>query len=124
MIPGIRNTGAGVILGHGRALNINTNSVAAAGNSQSTATELPYPGNHVTAGDGTKGVRLPVPKKAGQFCLVYHSVTTVALPVYPHSGGTINGGSANAAVNMEGLTTSLFWASTTTNWATIFTANT
>ncbi len=123
MIPGIRNTAAGLILGAGRVLNLAAGNVAAAGTNQATATALPYVVNHVTAGDGTKGVRLPVPKKAGQVCLVYHSVTTVGLPVYPGTSGTINGDTANAALTIEGLTAALFVATSATNWAAIATAN-
>lgn len=123
MIPGIRNTVAGLVIGHGRPLNIRTGDVAATGNSQATAALLTYPSNNVTAGDGTKAVRLPAPQP-GQLVLVYHSVATVGLPVYPHSGGAINGGSANAAVTIEGKTAALFFATATGNWAAIFTANT
>lgn len=124
MIPGIRNTAAGLILGAGRVLNLKAGSVAAAGSAQGSATLLSYVTNNVTAGDGTKGVILPAPKEAGQVCVVYHSVATVGLPVYPQSSGTINGGSANAAVTIEGKTAALFVATSTTNWAAIYTANT
>ena len=80
--------------------------------------------NNVTDGDGTKCVVLPVIRKEGQLCFVYHAVATVGLPIYPASGGTINSGTADACVTIEGKTLALFVSTSTTNWGAIYTANT
>lgn len=99
-------------------------SVAAAGTNQATGGALAVNAlNNVTAGDGTKTVVLPI-GVAGDVVHVYHAVATVGLPVYPGSGGTINGGSGDAAVTIEGKTLAIFENINGTNWAAIFTANT
>lgn len=123
MTIGIRSTLAGVILGHNRQLLLGSGSVAASGSSQATATALTYRNNNVTAADGTKGVILPT-AAAGMIVVVYNSVATNGLPVYPATGAAINGGSANAAVTIEGKTLAIFVATSTTNWGAIYTANT
>jgi hypothetical protein len=98
--------------------------VTAAGSGQGTAAALTAGVmNNVTAGDGTKCVVLPA-AEAGLIVEIYHAVATVALPVFPASGDTISGGSANAAVNMEGKTGARFVCIDATNWSAIFTANT
>jgi len=98
-------------------------SVAAAGSNQGTAASLAYTLNNVTAADGTKGVILPT-ATTGTVILVYNSVATNGLPIYPATSGTINGGSANAAITIEGKTLAILVATDTTNWAAIFTADT
>ena len=98
-------------------------SVAATGTNQATAAELTGTVNNVTAGDGTTAVKLPV-TSAGSIIFVYHAVATVALPLFPGTSGTINGGSANASVDMEGKTLAICVNMDGTNWAVTFTANT
>jgi len=123
MTPGIRKNKSGLNIGWGqKPVIFHCGDVAATGSNQGTAAALLYPVNNVTDGDGTKGVILPTPV-AGKTVLVYHSVATVGLPVYPQSGGTINGGSANAAVTIEGKTKAIFVATSSTNWAAMYTAN-
>jgi hypothetical protein len=125
MIAGIRKTFQGLKIGTNNVpVVLAAGDVAAAGSNQATGPTLPYPVNNVTAGDGTKVVVLPAIRKAGQVCYVYHSVATVGLPVYPASGAAINGGSSNAAVTIEGKTLAIFTATSATNWAAIYTANT
>lgn len=98
-------------------------SVAAAGNSQGTGTALALGClNTVSAADGTKGVTLPV-GVAGDVCRVYNAVATNGLPIYPGTSGTINGGSANAAITIEGKTLAILENVDGTNWAAVFTAN-
>jgi hypothetical protein len=98
-------------------------SVAAAGSAQGDAGALTADAvNIVTAGDGTKGVVLPT-AVAGSFVLVYHSVATQPLPVYPASGDDINDGTTNVAVDLEGKTFGLFVAVDDTTWAAMYTAN-
>lgn len=125
MIPGIRSTIAGLIIGSNKRVNFGRGDVAAAGNSQGTATALAYLVNNVTGADGTKGVILPSNPgtTCSRFVVVYNSVATNGLLVYPPSSGTINGGTANAAVTIEGKTLALFFSTGATNWAAIYTAN-
>jgi hypothetical protein len=87
------------------------------------AAALTDPFTYVTASDGSKGVRLPAPSQAGVLMFVYDSVATSGLKIYPNSGGTINGGSTDAAITIEGKTLAICIAQTTLNWAVIFTAN-
>lgn len=98
-------------------------SIAAAGNSQGTATAITHRLTTVSAADGTKGVILPTPTKAGVRVFVYNEHASNGLPVFPHSGGDINDDTQNAAKTIEGKTWAEFLALDTTTWAAIFTAN-
>lgn len=91
-------------------------TVAAAGNSQGTATAMSADFVLVTAADGTKGVILPVPV-AGRQMIVKNNVNAV-LAVYPNSGGAINAIAADGALSMAALTCATFVASSTTQWFT------
>lgn len=99
------------------------NSVAAAGSAQGDAAALNLGFNTVSAADGTKGVILPT-GVAGDRVEVYNSVATNGLKIYPATSGTINGGSANASITIEGKTLAGFVNVDGTNWAAIFTVNT
>lgn len=98
-------------------------TVAAAGSAASDAADLVDIVTYVTAADGTKGVQLPTPV-AGQIMVVYSTVATNGLKVWPHSGGDINDGTQDAAITIEGKTCALFVAVDTTTWAAIYTVNT
>lgn len=106
-------------------LTLEAANVAAAGSAQGDATALSgailY---NETAADGTKGVVLPASPTAGTVILVYTTVAANGLKIYPASGGAINGGSANAAITVEGKTLTILVATSTTNWAAMYTANT
>lgn len=76
-------------------------STAAAGSTTSDAGALPaatatvYP---TTAADDTKGVVIHADDKVtGRLLFIGNGVSNKILKVYPPSGGTINGGSADAA---------------------------
>lgn len=76
-------------------------STAAAGTTTADAGALPagtasvYP---TTAADGTKGVVVNVADKVtGRTLFIGNGVANQVLKVYPAAGGTINGGSADAA---------------------------
>ncbi len=97
-------------------------SVAAAGSTQTDAASLAIGFNTVSAADGTKGVKLPA-AGAGRIVRVYNEHATNGLKIYPVTSGTINGGSANAAITMEGKTLATFVAVDGTNWAADFTVN-
>lgn len=77
----------------------------------------------VSAADDTKGVVLPSTARPGDEYLVYQTHATAGLKVYPHVGGTINGGSANAAVVQEGKTLGRYLMVDGTAWISQFTAN-
>jgi hypothetical protein len=97
-------------------------TVAAAGANQGNATAITNKVTYVTAADGTKGVVLPA-ASAGLVYVLYTTVATNGLNVYPASGDDINDGSADAAVVMEGKTAAIFIALDSSTWAAIFTAN-
>ena len=98
-------------------------AVAAAGNSQETATALTGSLNVVTSATATSadGVRLPESYAEGDLVLIVNS-TNVALDVFPPEDGAINGGTANAAkalvANMSGLYVSLG----SDNWGAVLSA--
>lgn len=100
-------------------------TIAAAGTVIANATAIANQFTKVTGADDTKGVVLPTPVTAtlGDEYLVYQNEATAGLKVYPHVGGTINDGSANAAIVQEGKTLARFIAYDTTNWTAQFTAN-
>lgn len=89
-------------------------TIAAAGSAQNDATAITKIVQHVTAGDGTKGVVLPT-ASAGLVHYVYNASAS-ALKVYPNTSDTIAGGSANAAVTMAARGTALFIAYDATDW--------
>lgn len=98
-------------------------TVASAGSTQSDAAALTGKTNNVTGADGTKGVLLP-DVAIGETIEVYNAVATNGLKIYPPTSGTINGGSANAAITSEGKTTAILKRIDSTNWSASFTVNT
>jgi hypothetical protein len=105
----IGNASAGVtlpgnLLANG-ALNAfgSVGSVAAAGNSQGTAAAITAATPTVTGADGTKGVILPTPTQTGIEVSVLNTNASNGLKIFADAGGTggtINGGSGNASVNL------------------------
>lgn len=94
-------------------------SVAAAGTNQATATALASYSSmihNVTGADGTKGVRLVSPT-AGKHVMIRNASGSAVLPVYPQTGGTINGGATNAAFSVAPNSMAVFWALSSTTWA-------
>lgn len=102
---------------------VQTADVTAAGTTQATATPLAAPLANVSGADDTKGVRLPAIRRPGQVMAVYNTHATAGLKVYPATGASINGGTADAAITIEGKTLALFLAVSASNWAAIYTAN-
>lgn len=92
--------------------------VTAAGNSQGTATALVKQFNSVAGADGTKAVRLPIPRLGGSVSpvLVYNEEAASDLLVYPHNGGSIDAEATNASVAVGPLSFQIFWPVTTTQW--------
>lgn len=98
-------------------LKYTVGTVAAAGNSQATATAISDQVTYVTAADGTKAVVLPA-AVAGLTYKVYNT-TTSTLPVYPASGDDINDGTADAAITMQPKSCATFQALDTSTWACV-----
>lgn len=80
---------------------------------------------NVTAGNDTKGIILPSVAPVGTTIFAHFTGASAGngTKVYPPVNGTINGGSANAAVVAEDKSAALFTRVNSTNWAAIFTAN-
>lgn len=76
----------------------------------------------VTGADDTKGVILPA-AVPGKEIKIYQDAATAGLKVYGQVNSTINQGSANAAIVMEGRTLATFIGTSGTNWAAAFTIN-
>ena len=74
-------------------------AVAAAGNSQATATALTAGRNVITSATATSadGVRLPAGWGVGEIMYIANN-TAVAVDMFPPTDGAIGGGSDNAAV--------------------------
>lgn len=81
---------------------------------------------NVTAGDNTKGIILPSAAPVGTAISAFFTGASAGngTKVYPHVNGTINGGSANAAIVTEDKSAAMFVRVSSTNWGAIFTANT
>ena len=76
-------------------------SVAAAGSSQTDAALIGANISIVSGATGSNGVVLrPVKGNTMYAAMVYSSAATNALLLYPPSGGTINGGTANASISI------------------------
>jgi hypothetical protein len=73
-------------------------------------------------GDDTAGIVLPAANPGDEY-LVYNLHATQAVKVYAPVNGTINGGSANAAVAQEGKTLGRYVNIGGLDWAAQFTAN-
>lgn len=105
------------------SLTLDAGTLAAAGTDQATAAAIVDTVSNVTGANGTVAVRLPV-AAAGNVRYVYNSVATNGLPIFPGTSGTINGGSGDAAITIEGKTLATLVNTDGTNWAATFTANT
>ena len=76
----------------------------------------------VTGADDTKGVVLPA-TVPGKIVRVYNNAATAGLKLYPAINSTLNDGTANAALVLEGRFLATFVATSSTNWAAAFTVN-
>lgn len=97
--------------------------IAAAGTDQATATEVNGAWNVVATATGTTadGVRLP-DGYALNVPLWIINTTAVALDVFPPTGGSINGGSANAAKALAANMSGLYVQYSTGNWGAVLSA--
>lgn len=98
-------------------------AVAAAGNSQATATALTGSLNVVTSATGTSadGVALPTGFAVGDLVFVVNA-TAAAVDVFPYasSGGTINGGSGDAAVTVPATSSAVFVSLGDDDWGAAY----
>lgn len=92
--------------------------VAAAGDDQATATVLTAGKNVVTSAteNTADGVSLPVGFGVGEIVFVANN-TAVALDVFPESGGSIGGGSADAAVALPANSMAVYMSLGDGNWS-------
>ena len=93
-----------------------TGITAYAGGGQGSATALTAAYNNVTVvATDNDSVKLPTPS-LGKRCVVKNSDSAQILAVYPASGHTINGASANDPVYLPPGALVTFWGSTTSAW--------
>lgn len=87
-------------------------ALTASGSTQATAATIVNHVTMVTAADGTKGVILPLAVTNGEFYAVGNIVANQTLKLYPSTGSAINGGLADASINVTGSGAALcFYAS-------------
>jgi hypothetical protein len=93
--------------------------LTAAGSSQATGLQLAGLNSlqEITTVAASTGVVLPVIKLPAAVTIANQGAST--LSIYPSLGGTIDGGSANAAVTLAAGKSATFQASSLTNWYTV-----
>lgn len=98
-----------------------TATVAAAGTIQSTATALVKQINTVTVGTTDFGVILPLAYGGDSAApiIVKNSEVSNNLKVYPPVGGTIDGGSANAAIDVAAGQIAVLYAKDTNDYVSL-----
>jgi len=113
----VDNIGGTLNILQGGNLTHAVTTLAAAGNSQSTAAVITSDIVTVTGADATKGVILP-PMLVGEVTWVINT-SAAACPVYPQGTGTINALSASAAISVAAASSAEFIQVTSTNVRTI-----
>lgn len=96
--------------------------VAATGTVIANAAAITNAVTIVTGADDAKGVILPT-AVAGKQLEIYQNAATAGLKIYPPVNGTINDGTANTAIVIEGKSLARFRAINSTNWAAQYTVN-
>lgn len=94
-----------------------TAAVTAAGTDQSGATALTKTFNVVTTATANQGVKLPTAAAGLRYNVV--NGTSVNVKIYPNTSGTINSGTANAAIDLPAGATAQLIGTTATNWNTM-----
>lgn len=84
------------------------NALTAAGSTQGTALKLSAVNNIVTTAAASTGVQVPAMLQGDSVTVV--NLGANALSVYPVTGGTIQGGAANAAFSVPTLKSATFIA--------------
>ena len=107
--------GVGVPAAQANALGCTVSSKTAAGTTQGAATLLTTSLSIVTSAGGADAVRLPATAIGdGPYIVAAISATTVQ--VFPPTGGTLQGGSTDAAFNVAQNKTAMFFKTTATAW--------
>jgi hypothetical protein len=98
-------------------------TIAAAGDSQATATAVTAGLTIVSTATGTTadGIRLPAGFGTGEEITIVNT-TAVALDVFPSTGGAINGGSANAAKALAANMSGRYISIGSDNWGAVLSA--
>jgi len=102
----------------GTALSLPVETVAGAGTNQGTAAALSATKvvHQITGANGTVGWILPATTRVGTIHILLNTTAGVAL-IYPATGGTMNGGSANAAFTaLTGIKPIIAIATGTDTW--------
>lgn len=92
-------------------------SVTAAGSDQSGATSLSKTYNVVTTASANQGVKLF--SAAPGVEVTIKNDTSVNIKIYPNTGETINGGTANAAIDCPAGSTTRLMGASSTDWDTL-----
>ena len=100
---------AGFSARQARALGIDSESIAAAGTNQATATLITKGSVSVSGADGTKGVILPTFDKSFTGEHFVRNATALILKVYPAVGESINAKTANQEVDIPGDSHAVFY---------------
>lgn len=83
---------------------------------QATATELSGFTNYVSCADASNvATKLPA-SNGGNSPVVVRNTSAQTMTVFPQTGGSINGGSANASVSIATLKTGIFVPINATDW--------
>lgn len=96
-------------------------AITSAGASAGAATAILAGSGHVvvTSGGNNDGVILPAtsaPRDLGIEIVVTNTHASDALKIYPETGGTINGGAANAALSLAGAKTATLRLTAAATW--------
>lgn len=96
--------------------------VAGAGGNQGAATALTRYFNKVSSATASSAEGVALPTATVNKVVVIQNATTATVKVYPKasSGATINGGSANASVDLAAGALTIYW-SDGTNWFSLYT---
>ena len=98
--------------------------LTATGANQATALQLANRSSlqEITTVSSNTGVALPAPKRPGTAITIANQGANT-LSVYPQLGGSIDNGTANAAVTLANGKSATFEASSLTNWYTVATTS-
>jgi hypothetical protein len=121
LINATGNITGGNVTSYNYVIVSTSNSITAAGTTQSDATQLTKSINIVTTVPASSGVKLPA-AEAGMRIIVRNSTST-ALKVYPNTGAAIEPALANAAYTLNATTSMEFFCSTggaSGQWFTLF----
>lgn len=109
--------GAGKAVGVEGPFRLQVNgTVAAAGSAYTDSGALSTGISPVSTDSATKGVSLPDITVIGELCLVINTAAATALKLYPYSGDTINGESANTPFTIAAKGLVLAVADSLTSW--------